>query len=493
MKKTILLLTALLLCVSAVGASALTMTGLDTEPIGRKWEESLFFPRMQALTGVEMTASAYSSGEEYEKMLAGMQQGSIPADVLFKANLSREQEYALMESGALIDLAPLIDEHMPNLSALLAQHPQWREIIALDDGRIASLPLLNTDERQVMVFINTAWLKKLGLPMPQNLDELTQVLQAFAQDDPNGNGKADEIPLDLIGVYEMRWLLPYFGVVADDYHVARSETGEIVFAPTLPGYRMFIEQMHAWYEMGLFGEEAFTGVHSTAVLQSGEENEPVVSGLIVAMVPYTNVPVEAAQQYEPLLMAGPDGSVRWRDMLGEVWTGGFAVTSACEDPAAALRWMDALYGEEGAILAYAGEEGVDYRLDEDGFWTFIVTPGRDVNQIRSDVLMYTGTTMPGLSPSAFLMSVGSEIDQHILAGNAKVNAVSTQVTPAYALSRENQKRADEIAPVLGAAVDIGIARFVTGEAEINDETYTAWLEELDAAGSGELTALYQGM
>ena len=45
---------------------------------------------------------------------------------------------------------------------------------------------------------------------------------------------------------------------------------------------------------------------------------------------------------------------RVRDLLGEVWTGCFAGSSSCEDPAAALRWVDALYSEDGALLAFAG-------------------------------------------------------------------------------------------------------------------------------------------
>ena len=43
---------------------------------------------------------------------------------------------------------------------------------------------------------------------------------------------------------------------------------------------------------------------------------------------------------------------------------------------------------------------------------------------------------------------------------------------------------------LGGLVDRGIARFATGEIELNDETYAAWLSELKAAGSDELVAMY---
>lgn len=37
-------------------------------------------------------------------------------------------------------------------------------------------------------------LDKLGLEQPDNVDELYDVLVAFRDQDPNGNGKADEVP-----------------------------------------------------------------------------------------------------------------------------------------------------------------------------------------------------------------------------------------------------------------------------------------------------------
>ena len=47
---------------------------------------------MEALTGVSMDAHAVSDEAQYANLIAAMAQGSIPADVLFKANLSRAQE-----------------------------------------------------------------------------------------------------------------------------------------------------------------------------------------------------------------------------------------------------------------------------------------------------------------------------------------------------------------------------------------------------------------
>lgn len=491
MKKISAMLLMMVLCLCAVCAQALTVTGLETETLERDWSQHLFFSRMEALTGITADAKAVTDAEEYGKMIAAMERGEVPADVLFKANLTREQEISLADCGALIDLAPMIGEHMPNLSRLLEKHPEWREVITLDDGRIVSLPLLNERERQVMVWINRAWLEKLGVAMPQNVAELTAALEAMKTGDPNGNYKKDEVAADLTGVFEMRWLLPYFGIVADDYNLARDAQGKIVFAPELPEYRAFIACLADWHERGILKKDAFTATHSSAAMEQPKEDAPVTSGLMVSMTPYTQIPVSAVSQYEALLMPGPDGSIRWRDFLGGVWTGCFAVTSACENISEALRWADALYSEAGALLAYGGVEGEDYTVGKDGYWTFNTNALRDVNSFRANVLIYTGAATPGLYPCDFVEHVDSEPDKHVFAENARVLAAAERVTQPYALSQEDQAKADALAAQLGGMVDMGIARFATGEIELSDETYAAWLEELRAAGSAELAEMFE--
>ena len=323
--------------------------------------------------------------------------------------------------------------------------------------------------------------------------ELTDALLAFKTGDPNGNFKQDEVAADLIGVYEMRWLLPYFGIVADDSNLARLPDGSLAFAPELPAYREWIATLRDWVAQGILPQTAFTAMHSTAALSSASSDEktPVTSGLIVTMTPYTHVSSSAAADYDALLMPDASGATRWRDLLGEVWTGCFAVSSSCEDPAAALRWVDALYGEDGALLAYAGVEGEDYVWNADGTWSFKLTGSRTINDVRANVLMYTGAAMPGLYPSDFISKVASPVDQHVFEQNERVHAVSEQVVPAHALNLERQQRANELTAVLGGLVDRGVARFATGEIELNDETYAAWLSELKAAGSDELVAMYR--
>lgn len=488
MIKWILAALVLALSMAGVSAQALTATGLENEVVNRMWETSLFFTRMTELTGIEVTGSGVSDTQSYQAML---EKGEFEADMLFKASLTRTQEEALLNSGAIIDLAPLIEENMPNLNALLAEHPEWREIIALEDGRIASLPALNAEERQVLVWINKAWLDELGLSVPTTTAELTAALEAMQGKDLNKNMQVgDEIPADLLGVFEMRWLLPYFGIVADDWNIARMADGSLAFAPELPAYRDFIAMLLEWTQKGLLPERAFTEVHSTQAVTNTQEDADATSGILLSLTPYTHVPADDVMDYVPLLMAGPDGSVRWRDMFGDVWTGCFAVTSACEDPASALRWVDALYAEEGAMLGYAGVEGVDYEYNENGYWMYKTDNWRTLDTIRAESLMYTGSTMPGLSPSAFMRSVDSEVDRYVLEQGLAAEPYCEMVTRPYALSGEAEERAEALAHTLTELVDEGIGRFATGEVELNDENYEAWLQTLRDAGSGELLALF---
>lgn len=93
-------------------------------------------------------------------------------------------------------------------------------------------------------------------------------------------------------------------------------------------------------------------------------------------------------------------------------------------------------------------------------------------------------------PQRFHIQGRQPVDQHVFEQNERVHAVSEQVVPAHALSLERQQRANELTAVLGGLVDRGVARFATGEIELNDETYAAWLSELKAAGSDELVAMY---
>lgn len=490
MKRILCLLLTVLLLTGMAQAEAMTMMGYD-ETNGRDWATSQFFTRMAERTGVSFELRQYSDRETYVKALANLK--SDMPDVLFRATLTPAQERDLLAEGILIDLAPLLADNAPNLNALLDAHPEWRAEITQPDGRIAALPMLTMEERQVGLWINGKWLAKLGLQTPTTPEELKAALTAIRDGDPNGNGKADEVGLDVTGVWAMKWLLPLFGVVADDYNLTSIE-GQVAFAPTLPEYRAFIEYLRALYAEGLLRKDAFTGLNAMQALEASSSssskqnaNQTVTSGCLLTLAPYATVGIEANGDYEVVV---PSSGV-WRDLLGSVARGAFAITSACEDPAAALRWVDYLYTQEGGILSAVGVEGEDYVTGEAG-WTWKVDTYTTIDVLNAQSLMATSGAIPtpGLTPDGFLSTVDSEIDRYNRAQSNRLLPITRLPVARCYLSAAQQAEVDALQSRLGQAVDLAIGRFATGEDELTDESWNAFVEGVKADGE-RLAAIFQ--
>ena len=141
--------------------SHFTMAGFDTETAGHVWDDNLFFLRMTERTDVSFTFKQYSDAEEWTRVKQEMLKGGELPDVLFKAELTDEETQALYDAGILIDLRPYLETNAPELSALLAEHPEWVKDISMPDGAIAALPQINALTSNNNIWINQSWLKRL--------------------------------------------------------------------------------------------------------------------------------------------------------------------------------------------------------------------------------------------------------------------------------------------------------------------------------------------
>lgn len=163
-------------------------------------------------------------------------------------------ENDLIKSGALLDLTDLLPEKAPHLWNTIPQDV-WDSVKANDptgQNRIYVIP-------QVLMYgrnggmIRKDWLDNLGLDMPTTQEEFVDVLRAFKNDDPNGNGIADEIPTG--GRQEARWMGELFG----QYGIAMWEgypqwdiyDGELTYSAVTKNMRDCLEWMAGLYKEGL--------------------------------------------------------------------------------------------------------------------------------------------------------------------------------------------------------------------------------------------------
>lgn len=475
---------------AAMAENAFTMAGYDGENSTHDWNTNGFFLRMQERTGLTFTFDQYTSLEKWQAAKDAMfaPGGNLP-DVLFKAALTSEEMIRYSDSGQLIDLGPLLEENAPNLWALLEANPDWREAITLPNGKIAALPAIQQPAPQNAMWINQAWLDRLGLEAPTDWDSLRQVLTAFRDRDPNGNGRQDEVPFAFLGPWELKFFSHAWGVAANDYNIYLDDAGQVHYWPAEDSFWDMALALRELYQEGLLDPDGF--VTADALRRITDEDAEAVYGVFFAPTPVNLVPYDMSSDYvllEPLIF---DGKQIYRDLYGEVTRGTFAITSACEDPAALLAWVDVLYTEEGAIEALAGTESVDYVIDEDGNWDWKGGMEAMTASTLSELSVYDTGDMPWLFPDAFYERYHEENVQHVNRELRKLDTYVVSPFPIYTLTEEESARALALQSRLGPYVDETLARVVLGEMDA-DEAQT-FLEGLYERGMQEMIDLWQSV
>ncbi|MCS7461318.1 extracellular solute-binding protein [Paenibacillus doosanensis] len=120
--------------------------------------------------------------------------GSAP-DLLFE--YSPKIKDTLQQQKQFMPIDELIDKYSTEYKKVLQDNPALKKAGTKSDGKLYYFGKINWVEPNRGLLIRTDWLKKLGLSAPQTTDELYKVLKAFAEQDPDGNGKKDTYGISL--------------------------------------------------------------------------------------------------------------------------------------------------------------------------------------------------------------------------------------------------------------------------------------------------------
>ncbi|MBE0601803.1 MAG: extracellular solute-binding protein [Firmicutes bacterium] len=485
-------LLAAVLCVTpVVSAAALTMAGFDGEESNHVWSDNEFFQRMETRTGLPFTFNEYTNFEQWQAAKNTMfSTGELP-DVLFKAALSVDEQIEYSDAGLLIDLLPLLQDNAPNLWALLEANPEWRKAITLPSGKVAALPTINPLSMQNAMWINQTWLDALKLDTPTNWDALVTVLQAFKEKDPNQNGKQDEIPLSFLGPWDLKFLSHAFGINGNDYNVYVDDAGKVRFLSDHENFVEFIEALVSLREQGLLDPNGFTT--ADALRSVTDDSKTVTYGMFFGPNPFSLFTVTLGEQFSLLEPLVYNGTQVYRDLFGPITTGSFAITSACEDPAALLQWVDVLYTSDGAVEAMAGVEGDNYLWNEDGIWKYAVDLQSGSAYVLYDLSVYDTGNMPWLSPVNFYAAYDSQSLRKTTESLLSLQTYVKSPFPySYVLTKDQHAVLDPLQASLGAYVDESIARFVLGELDIRSaEDVAAFYAGVSDRGVEEFLSFWQ--
>jgi putative aldouronate transport system substrate-binding protein len=255
-----------------------------------------------------------------------------------------------IEEDVYIPMTDMLKDHAPNFMANAPKiTPNILQILTAPDGNIYSLPEVGGDPAMNVIptgfFINQEWLTKLGLQMPTTIDEFEAVLRAFKTRDPNGNGRADEIPWSFgYNSWEGYNLASHFGsfgycVQFGDFLVI--DRDQVVFTAATDGFKAGAQWLAKLYKDGLIDREAVSQPDSSMLAKI-----TLPEMTIGAFNAYARTYAEDNfSKYAPVLpLKGPDGAQNWFKNANYVQgRDTFIITSKAKNPEILLRTVDYMY------------------------------------------------------------------------------------------------------------------------------------------------------
>ena len=213
----------------------MTLTALqyEIENIAVDFSSMWFYQQLEEQTGVHVDFIEVKDSEWSSSVSLAFVKGKMP-DMILRGSLDVE-EYGVTRH-LLVPLDEYIDRgFLPNYARRM-EEAGLREQLTASDGHIYQLGFLISQDVNTNghFFINRKWLDRLGLAVPETVEELTETLRRFRREDPNGNGQQDEIPLEFTfddnttGVYN---LFSFFGLPPERGLCLRGPGGPGAFCP----------------------------------------------------------------------------------------------------------------------------------------------------------------------------------------------------------------------------------------------------------------------
>lgn len=281
------------------------------------------------------------------------------------------------QQGVIVPLNDLIEQHAPEIKATLENNAYYKAMNTAPDGNIYGLTQLNECVHcsyPNKLWLNTKWLEQLNLEVPKTTEEFKKVLEAFKTQDPNGNGKADEVPLsgstESYGVHIIPYLMNGF-IYDDDKTYLILKDGKVDLAANKPEWKEGLAYVKSLYDEGLIDPGAFTQ-NSEAFKKIGDNADIRILGAGASMHPGIFVDTGAESPYgkdynaiPPL--TGPHAAYATYNYPVDPGAT-FVLTNKAsrEEQIAAIKMLNEIFTLEGQLLGNYGIEGTDWRKPQEG-------------------------------------------------------------------------------------------------------------------------------
>ncbi|MEK5442729.1 MULTISPECIES: extracellular solute-binding protein [unclassified Fredinandcohnia] len=295
-----------------------------------------------------------------EKVNALFGSGSFPDSVVLDLDMLTQYHEAIQD-GQFWEIGPYLDE-FENLSKMKKDILENTKV----DGKLYMVYEGKPLSRQGMIY-RKDWAEKLGLSAPKNIDEFYEMLRAFTEEDPDGNGKDDTIGL----TDRNELIFGAFKTVASWFHTPTNfgvDNGEIKPEFMFPEYMKTLDFFRDLHEKGYINKDfpVTSKADQQGLLKSGKAGVYVGSMGDVESLYLDAVAINPNAEFDVHnQVAGPDGKFTVWSLPG--YGNGILFPKSSvkteEELKKILSFYDFLMTPEGSNLVYWGIEGEHYTVE----------------------------------------------------------------------------------------------------------------------------------
>lgn len=408
---------------------------------------------------------------------------------------------AAMDDGVIIDATELILSKASYFNQVLDKlDPEVREKkIWSDDGRIIRFGTVFVPEyldghAHGGFLVRKDLLDAAGITeLPTTIAEYETMFEAFQ--------KQGKLPWTLaMKEWQNERYSPVASAFGVTYRKTHIEDDKIIYSRTSPRYKEYLEVMNRWYEKGFFNSDSLTQLTAEAqkkfqagdagaiicgsweviTLESvGQANDPAVK---VVGLPYPRT--EKGDSIDMLVefLENPDP------------TRSAFISAQCENPEAAVRFVDYLYRPETVMMTAWGvntEEHTLWTEDASGnrSWTDFMMDNPDFDY-EIGRQRYTANALQGEWETQ-MEKLQYDIPQVQQAWSAWEENTTNKGVPTRFITQTTEE-AREISQLLTQIETFGdetVFAFITGQKPLDE--FDSFVEELKALGTDRLCELYQ--
>ena len=511
--------------VTADGKIKLTI-GIPTNAMVLSHDNNALTRWVEEQCKVELTFVEYSGGTDVPTQIATAIAGNreLP-DILFGVGLSASAITRYGKDGYFLDLSDYYadtegasktfwDRLNNELTEAEVEHI-LRVITDPEEGKIFGVPTIETsliDKMRYQMWINTEWLKAVGMEAPTNNKEMVEVLKAFKEKDPNGNGKADEIPLfgsQIAGAGSkvVDFVINTFTYYDSNRKWLLDDNGKVSPVFTSDKYREALAFVNYLYDEKLLSNVVWNSDNNAMKQIVTPSNGTAMVGMFCGhLTLHATKGSEVMYQYEPVK---PWGCAVRGDITCTLKT---FITDSCTAGKRdkAFEVLMTLFSWEGSMRVRYGEYGVNWTDADPGAKSDL---GLDATyKMLSDPLTQQNTAKWAAIASCLNVYAEGETSQvdantdpwiaersamhaksQMLFAEAEAENNPKNICPIIVTTEEEQELTEAVRTNINSYVSTSMTEFCTGKRDINDDAeWNTYLKTIKDMGLDVYTAYIQG-